>query len=141
MENTYKSIYGADNNINISQYIAELIVSRLSKWKKVVLPDQFWKNPAFMEWTKTFRLQKMRADALHKAGYEYTTILRALNSQQGRYIASLYNKKLDFLLEEEQRKIDLEKQAPTIDLEIAPVDEVPKIYISSKKNIIDKLRD
>lgn len=138
----YRSIYGA-GDITIGQYIAELMVSRQAKWKKVNLPDRFWKDESYIQWTKTFRIQKMRVDALHKSGYDYSVILKALNSSQGQYIASLHNKKLDFLLEEEQRKIDLEKEVakPQPNLEISSVEKVSEEPKSKKTSIISKLRD
>lgn len=85
----------------------------------------------------------MRVEALHKSGYDYNVILKALNSSQGQYIASLHNKKLDFLLEEEQRKIDLEKEVakPQPNLDISSVEKVSEEPISKKTSIISKLRD
>lgn len=140
-QKTYKSLYGAENDITISQYIAEIIVNRQSKLRNIKLPNCFWKDSSFAEWTKIFRVQKMRADALKKAGYEYTVILAALNSYKGTYIASLHNKKLEILLEEEQRKFDLEKEFETkTNLEITSTTELPKTF-TSKKNRINELRD
>lgn len=143
MENTFKSLFGAESEINIAQYIAELVVSRQAKWRKVSLPDRFWKDPTFIQWTKTFRIQKMRVEALRKAGYEYSTILRALNSTQGQYIASLHNKKLDYLLEEEQRKVDAEKtvvENSAKPLEISGTEQAPVVF-TKKNDKFSKLRD
>lgn len=144
MENTFKSLFGAESDINIAQYIAELVVARQAKWRKVSLPDRFWKDPSFIQWTKTFRIQKMRVEALKKAGYDYHVVLRALNSTQGQYIASLHNKKLDYLLEEEQRKVDAEKtvieENAAKPLEISGTEQAPVVF-TKKNDKFSKLRD
>src|SRR3990167_3279704 len=100
----YVSIFGAEKPISAAQYIAEIITSRLSKFLKVNLPDRFWSNDAFLEWTKKYLMQLRKANSLNRSGYPYEVILAAINSSSCRYVCTLNNKKLDFLLSEELRK-------------------------------------
>ena len=140
-EKTYRSLFGAPSLITISQYIAELVISRQAKFLKVSLPNLFWKQPAYIEWTRRLKIQKMRVEALKKCGYDDIIILGALNSKQGQYIATLFNKKLDFLLEEEKRKKDNKQVIEQPKIEISKVDEAPKVFIPNKPSKLDKLRD
>ena len=93
---TFKSLFGAEDLITATQYIAEFIISKQAKFLKVTLPQKFWADSSYADWKKKYLNQKRRADALVKAGYDTKVILRALMSERGEYICSLFNKNLDF---------------------------------------------
>lgn len=138
---SYKSIYGAEQDITGTQYIAELIISRQSKFLKVKLPDRFWSNSSYVDWKKKYLNQKRKADAMVRAGFSEKAIIRALNSYQGLYVASLFNKKIDSLIEEEQRKLEFEAATQTGDnIEVADPNVMAAPTVN-KKTKFSKLRD
>ena len=143
----YISIYGAEGYITAPQYIAELIISRQSKFLKQTLPPKFWLNDKYIDWRKKYLNQIRRANAINKSGFSFEIILKALNSYNGKWICSLFNKKLDFLLTEADRKQEIveikEKVEPdkplleTSDVNSSRESRVDK----SKATKLSKLRD
>lgn len=137
----YSSIYGADSLITPSQYIAELMISRQTKISKLKLPNQFWKKQEYTDWTKRYLNQKRRADALVKSGYTHKAIIRALMSERGEKMCSLFNKSFDAVLEEEQRKLSMEEKVPqTNNIVVGSVTDFKK-NTNTNKTKISKLRD
>lgn len=137
----YQSIYGAEDLITPTQYIAELIISRQSKFLKVSLPNRFWTDSSYVDWKKKYLNQKRRADALVKAGYEIKVIIKAIMSDRGKNICSLFNKNLDSILEEEQRKLDVEAKLAQSHSIVVSNPNVVAPTTTVKPNRLSKLRD
>lgn len=144
------SIYGAEGFITTQQYIAELIISRKSKFLKVSLPQKFWSNDKYIDWRKDYLNQLRRVNSLVKAGYSVDIVLDALNTKNGRWICSLFNKKLDFILTEVQRNSEIKEIKETVNdtenleqkLEVTSTTETKQhIVKESNKTQMAKLRD
>lgn len=130
----YISIYGAEGFITGQQYIAELVINRQAKFLKASLPNKFWSDPKYIDWGKKYLNQLRRVNGLIKAGYSIELIIDALNTYDGRWVCSLFNKKLDFIL----TKLDREKQISDIKEEVETRQDSPN---PSDSTIIETLFD
>lgn len=126
----YLSRYAPETYVSQAQYIVEYICEKKARQNGKDLPIRFWKLP---EWAAYFRSQINTAHALLKK-YEEKAIIKALQHPKAFRIYSLRAPHLIPLIEEENKKVLLEKQSvPTI---------IPQIDTSEKpRERKDKLRE
>lgn len=84
-----------------SQYLAEIMVTRLANSKKRSLPYKFWNTD---EWKKVFKSEILAACSLLKL-FKFEVILDSLNSKEANWVYTLrYAKLVDIIKSEETRQ-------------------------------------
>lgn len=114
----YHSRY-AESFVAPAQYICELVCEHKATFLKKELPIRFWQ---LKEWAAYFRSQINTAHKLLKQ-YDEKAIIRALNNPKSKKTYSLRSPFLLPIIEEEQKRVLVEKAA------------VPKEIIEADVNI------
>lgn len=120
-----------------SQYIAELMVTRLAHHKCINLPYKFWNTP---EWKKLFKQELIKANALLKI-YEPEAIIGVLHRKENEWIHSLLYPRLNDMILEEQRKLDLIESRVDNTIEFTKETITQPLKPFGKKSKISKLRE
>jgi hypothetical protein len=89
-----------------AQLIAEIMVTREAAKKKLSLPYKFWN---LIEWKKKYKNQILGANSLLKV-YSAEAILRALKRKECSWQYSIRANGISDICDEEQRKLDKEKE-------------------------------
>jgi hypothetical protein len=102
------------------------------------LPDRFWSDPDFQQWTSKWHFQRRQADGLIRAGFEPHVIISTINDNDN--IGTLNNKRMVGLLTEKRRKLENLAQIEHTKLEANSTTEPPRQQIG-KPSKLNKLRD
>ena len=123
--------------VRFDQYLAEILVERQAREKLVTLPLRYWSNPKYLTWKKAFLSQQRGILALLKI-YNEEAILRAC--RHNTWLYSVHFHKFSELVQEEQRKFDIEKQIEKPDIKIIKdTTSISKPFGKASK--ISKLKD
>jgi len=104
-KSTYKSPY-SDSYVTPAQYLIERVAEKQAKRDKVDLCRYFWKQD---KWAKFFREQVRAANSLLKK-YDHVAIARAIKHPDLWWLCSLRAKQLIPYIEQETKKLELERQ-------------------------------
>jgi len=129
--------------VSAGQFLAEGMVAKQARTKKVDLPQKFWsKDP----WKRDFMLQLRYANSLLKL-YSANAIIRVLRSPAGKKAFSLGAKWLDPLFAAEHEKLEREA-ARRQETPVEPVPETkavtnekPREGFIGKPSTMQKLRN
>lgn len=132
----YPSKYSNGKLVSAAQYITEIICEKRAKMNKKDLHHRFWINK---EWSKFYRDQIGSANKLLKS-YSDTAILRGLSNPKAQKIYSLRAPFLIPIIEDEEKKLELENTKLSIQLN-RPDSVVFGGPAIKKNNIISKLKD
>ena len=135
MSDKYFSKYSNGKTVSPAQFITEIICERKAQTNKQDLHYRFWVEKS---WSVFYRNQIGSAHKLLKK-YSAKSIIRALNTDQGRKIYSLRAPHLPAMIESQEQIIQQENTDLTLNIE-----RKENISFGSKnqsKNIISKLKD
>ncbi len=137
MNDKYLSKYSNGKEISAAQYITEIICERKATKDKSDLHYRFWLQK---KWSVFYRDQIASAHKLIKK-YPSKSIIRALNSDEGRKIYSLRAPHLPAMIEKHSAILD--QQSNTLTKNIERKDNVSFKQTDGiiKKNIISKLKE
>lgn len=107
--------------------IANLIILRYAKWKKIEVDEKPWNHPKLKS---EYIRQIQKASAL-LAVYPYATIVNTLQRPENRWMASLYNKKLVPEIQRVHYETDRSKKKEQIIIETQ--EEKPFVPVSTSK--------
>lgn len=113
------------------QYIAEILMTRKYDKDKKQLPFKFWNIDIYK---KEFIQYILWANKLTKV-YPHEIVIKVLHTT-GNWIAFLYTKKLNDLIEQELTKV--EKQSEEFNLEVVSTETKPTVK-HGKKSTLGKL--
>lgn len=117
----YHSRY-SESFVSSAQYICELICEHKAQSLKKELPIRFWK---LTEWASYFRSQINTANALLKK-YDEKAIIRALNNPKSKKTYSLRSPFLLPIIEEEHKRMLVERASSPANIAEIDVNAKPK---------------
>lgn len=124
-----------------SHYLAEIAILRQAKKKKVKLSDGFWNDRV---WKKEYQGQLIAAHALLKI-FQFSDILKALNSKEANWVFSLrYKGLIDVIHSVKSKREFQESQVKQNTVEIPQINQEELNVIAkphTKKSLGSKLRD
>jgi hypothetical protein len=129
----YNSIYGA-GKIEGRQLIMEIFCYKIAKYKKVTLPDLFWRDTRYRDYSKFFKIHAPKVSQLLNS-FSADLIIKALWDKRAEYICSPTNKNLIPLLKE----IEIEEKHKK-KTELKTIDPNNKTSIPKKKSKYDWLK-
>lgn len=132
----YLSKYSNGKTVSAAQYITEIVCEHLAIRNKKDLHYRFWLSK---EWEKFYKSQIFTAHKLLNK-YSEKSIIKALNSQQGRKIFSLRAPHLVAIIEQVALEIENNDSKPQIVNITREINSTGK-QISHKKNSLDKLKE
>lgn len=132
----YPSKYSNGKTVSAAQYITEIICEHLALKSKKDLHYRFWISE---EWEKFYKSQIFSANKLLKT-FDPKAIIRALETQKGKYIYSLRAPHLLPIIQQQQAILESENNNISKPIE-RYIDNKGSNVRNKTKNTIDKLKD
>jgi hypothetical protein len=131
----YISKYSNGKSVSAAQYITEIICEHLAKKDKKDLHYRFWLNK---EWASFYKSQIFTANKLLKT-YSPKAIINALKTTKAQKIYSLRAPHLVAIIQQEQEKLEKQKDEKVID--IKRVENSAGQQKIKSKNILDLIKE
>ncbi len=126
-----------DEPCTAAQLITEILLTRQARAAKEPIPFKFWNSGP---WKKKFRFLILQVNAKLKV-YPAEALIRALNSEKGKFIYSLRYPTLDEMIQKEEKYLNsLKKSVEEGTIELPDVKK-SGMKIRKKDNTLSRLRD